>query len=135
MILIAVIAWAFFTILGKKLIVKYGALATTTGMMICGTGMFFPFGLYFSATFPFTDVDAADWIGILYLSLGTSVVGYLLWYYALSRIDTAKVAVFSNGQPIVATILAMIFLDYTITGEFVVGGLMTIAGVILTQLG
>ncbi|MBI4427761.1 MAG: DMT family transporter [Ignavibacteriales bacterium] len=135
MILIAVIAWAFFTILGKKLIVTYGALSTTTGMMICGTGLFLPFGIYFSAAFPFSELNAGDWMGIVYLSLGTSVLGYLLWYYALSRIDTAKVAVFSNGQPIVATILAMIFLDYTITGEFVVGCLMTIAGVSLSQLG
>ena len=58
-----------------------------------------------------------------------------MWYYALSRIDTAKVAVFSNGQPIVATILSVIFLDYAITGDFVIGGLMTLVGVILTQLG
>ncbi|HLF20048.1 MAG TPA: EamA family transporter [Bacteroidota bacterium] len=135
MILTAVIAWAFFTILGKKLIIKYGALRTTTGMMVCGTAIFFPFGVYFSAGFPISQLNSGDWMGILYLSLGTSVLGYLMWYYALSRIDTAKVAVFSNGQPIVATILSMIFLDYAITGDFVIGGLMTIAGVILTQLG
>ena len=135
MVLVAVIAWAFFTILGKKLILKYGALRTTTGMMICGTGLFLPFGTYFSFGFPFGEMNAGDWMGILYLSLGTSVLGYLLWYYALSRIETSKVAVFSNGQPIVATILSMIFLGYTVTGSFVIGGVMTIVGVILTQLG
>ncbi len=135
MILVAVVAWAFFTILGKKLIVKYGALSTTTGMMVCGTGLFFPFGLYFSVGFPFSELNAGDWIGIIYLSLGTSVLGYLLWYYALSRIETSKVAVFSNGQPIVATILSIAFLDYVITGDFVVGSVLTIVGVILTQLG
>jgi drug/metabolite transporter (DMT)-like permease len=135
LILVAVIAWAFFTILGKKLIIKYGALSTTTGMMVCGTALFFPFGAYSSVGFSFGQLNGGDWLGIMYLSLGTSVLGYLLWYYALSRIDTAKVAVFSNGQPIVATILSMVFLDYTITGSFVVGGVLTIVGVILTQLG
>jgi drug/metabolite transporter (DMT)-like permease len=83
---------------------------------------------------PIHDISATDWIGILYLGIGTSIVGYVLWYYAIGRIDVSKVAVFANGQPILATVLAMVFLDYVITGNFVVGGIMTLAGVILTQL-
>ena len=54
---------------------------------------------------------------------------------ALKRIDASKLAVFSNGQPIVAAILSVIFFEYTITGNFVAGAIITIAGVILTQLG
>lgn len=80
-------------------------------------------------------VNAAHWAGILYLGVGTSIFGYMLWYYALGRIEASKLAVFANGQPIVATLLALIFLDYTITSTFLFGGIVTIAGVILTQLG
>lgn len=47
----------------------------------------------------------------------------------------AVVAVFANSQPIFAAILATIFLDYSISTNFVVGGLMTITGVLITQLG
>ena len=135
MVLVAVVAWAFFTILGKEMILKYGALQTTTAMMLAGTALFFPVGLYFSFDFPFSLLRAAHWSGVLYLGFGTSVLGYLLWYYALGRIETAKVAVFANGQPIVATLLSLVFLDYTITGSFVIGGIITIAGVVITQLG
>lgn len=56
----------------------------------------------------------------------------MLWNYALGHIEASKLAVFANGQPIVATLLALVFLDYTITGAFVVGGIITIAGVVLT---
>lgn len=135
MVLIAVIAWALFTILGKTMILKYGALQTTTAMMLAGTLAFLPFGLFFSLDFPFSELNGAEWAGVLYLALGTSVLGYLLWYHALGRIDTAKVAVFTNGQPIIATILSFVFLTYSITGNFIIGGVMTIIGVVLTQLG
>ena len=135
MILIAVIAWGLFTVLGKPMILKYGALKTTAAMMVAGTAIFFPFGVVNSLSFRFSALTSLHWAGILYLSLGTSVAGYLLWYHALGRIDASKIAVFSNGQPIIATILALIFLEYTITGSFVVGGFITIAGILLTQLG
>lgn len=134
LILIAVLAWSVFTVLGKPMIAKYGALQTTTAMMIAGALIYFPYGLAHSLDFPFSQLTALHWTGILYLSLGTSVIGYLLWYHALGRIEAGKAAVFSNGQPIFATILALIFLDYTITGSFVVGGAITIAGIIITQL-
>jgi len=134
MILVAVLSWSVFTVLGKPMIVKYGALQTTTAMMIAGAVIYFPYGLAHSLDFPFSQLTVLHWTGILYLSLGTSVLGYLLWYHALGRIEAGKAAVFSNGQPIFATILALIFLEYTITGSFIVGGTITIAGIIITQL-
>jgi len=133
-IFVAVIAWGLFTVLGRPLILKYGALKITCLAMLAGTAMYFPVGVVGAIINPIHDISATDWIGILYLGIGTSIVGYVLWYYAIGRIDVSKVAVFANGQPILATVLAMVFLDYVITGNFVVGGIMTLAGVILTQL-
>lgn len=133
-IMIAVTAWAIFTIVGKPLILKYGALRTTAISAICGALMFAPFGLASTLSFSFSGLSMFDWAGIAYLGVGTSIAGYVLWYYALGRIEASKVAVFANGQPIFATILSIMFLDYTMTSGFVVGGIITIAGVIITQL-
>jgi len=134
-ILIGVVAWALFTILGKPMVVKYGALLTMTIAMGFGTIAFLPFGVLSASSFPFAKLGWSSWAGILYLGVGTSIVGYFLWYYALGRIEASKVAVFANGQPVLATILSLIFLDYSLTGSFVVGGTIAIAGVILTQRG
>lgn len=133
-IMIAVIAWAIFTIVGRPLILKYGALRTTAISAICGALMFAPFGLVGTLSFSFSGLSVLDWAGIAYLGVGTSVVGYVLWYYALGRIEASKVAVFANGQPIFATILSIMFLDYTMTSGFILGGVITITGVIITQL-
>ncbi|NUN69619.1 MAG: DMT family transporter [Bacteroidetes bacterium] len=133
MIFIAVIAWALFAIQGKILVKKYGAFHITVLSMIGGAVMFLPVGLTQIALSGFPEISMGDWGGILYLSLGTSVVSYMLWFYALGRMDTSKVAVFANAQPILTTILAVLLLDQPVTAAFLVGGGITIAGVLLTQ--
>jgi drug/metabolite transporter (DMT)-like permease len=134
MILIAVIGWTLFTVMGKKMLVKYGSLTTTTGMMICGAVMIAPFGIVSAAGVHFGEISGLDWGGVLYLSLGTSILGYLLWYHALSRIEASKVAVFTNIQPVFATILSLIFLNYSITPAFVIGSTITICAIYITQV-
>jgi drug/metabolite transporter (DMT)-like permease len=133
MIFFAVISWAFFAIQGKQLVKKYGAFHITALSMIGGAFMFMPIGLFYLASFGMPTISTPNWWGILYLSLFTSVVSYILWFYALGRMDTTKVAVFANAQPILTTILAVLFLDQPITIAFLVGGTITIAGVLITQ--
>lgn len=133
-IALAVTAWALFTILGKPMVIKYGALKTTSLAAILGGFLLLPFGGYAASQFQFGSLTRLDWIGIFYLGIGTSIIGYLLWYYALRRIEASKLAVFANGQPLVAAILSLIFLDYTVTGAFLIGGTITVAGVVLTQM-
>ena len=133
-ILTAVIAWALFTILGKGMVLRYGALQATAAANFAGLGLLLPFGVVASWRFPFASLPAQDWLGVVYLGVGTSIIGYLLWYYALRRIDASQLAVFSNGQPIMATVFSVIFLNYAITPAFVLGGMVTIAGVVLAQL-
>jgi drug/metabolite transporter (DMT)-like permease len=134
LILIAVIGWTLFTVLGKKMLVKYGTLRTTTAMMFCGALFISPLGLASTLTFRFAEISAWHWGGVLYLSIGTSILGYLLWYHALSRIEASKVAVFTNIQPVFATILSLIFLNYSITPAFVMGSIITICAIYITQV-
>lgn len=134
-ILVGVIAWTLSMVLGKPLILKYGALRTTTAMMVFGALLFAPFGLLSTLTFPLEKLAPVHWGGVLYLAIGTSILGYLLWYHALGRIEAGKVAVFANVQPVIAALLALVFLDYTITTSFVMGSILTISGIAVTQRG
>ena len=70
---------------------------------------------------------------ILYLAVLTSVVAYLLWYYALSKTEASKVAIFSNLQPAATAVAAWLILGEALHWELLVGGVLIIAGVRLTQ--
>jgi drug/metabolite transporter (DMT)-like permease len=135
MLIGAVFSWTLYTVLGKKLIMKYGAFKTSSATMILGSVIFLPLGMFGVANFDFSYLSTVDVGGILYLGLGTSILGYGLWYYALGKIDTSKVAIFTNLQPVITTILAVVLLGQTITPIFVIGGVIAICGVVLTQFG
>jgi len=134
LIFIAVMAWATFTTLGRKLVVKHGAVNSTVYTALIGTIFFAPVGITSSVGYNYLTLSGGQWMQVLYLSLGTSIGGYILWYYALGKIEASKVAVFTNGQPVVTAILAYIFLDQGITVPFALGALVTIGGVLITQM-
>ena len=76
----------------------------------------------------------AAWLGLAYLILVTSVIAYLIWYWALAHLPAARVAIFSNLQPLATAVLAHLFLGEHVTPQFVGGSLVVISGVILAQL-
>ena len=140
LVFFASLSWAFYTIMGRRFIVKYGAFYATALTMFSGFAMYLP--VYFVSQLFFTpvetslaDISPSLWLQLFYIGVITSGVGYGLWYYALSRIEASKVAVFNNCQPIMTTVLAIVFLSQTPTPIFLVGGTIAIIGVILTQKG
>jgi len=132
---IAVIAWALYTIHGQPLIQKYGAFEASAVTMILGTFMFVPIGIVGVVEYDYSTLTISHWGGLLYLSLGTSILAYFLWYYALGKIEASKVAIFTNLQPILTTVLAVFLLGQTITPAFLIGGSLALLGVVLTQFG
>ena len=106
----AVIAWTLYSVLGRPMILKYGAFTTSSLTMIIGAVIFLPFGVFGAARFDYTTLHLAHWGGLLYLALGTSIISYYLWYYALARLEASRVAIFINLQPILTTILAVVLL-------------------------
>src|SRR5438445_12222265 len=78
--------------------------------------------------------STAAWWGVAYLILMTSVVAYLLWYWALAHLPAARVAVFTNLQPLATAVLAHFFLREHITPQFVGGAAVVISGVVMAQL-
>src|SRR5229473_2251633 len=68
------------------------------------------------------------------LLLVTSVVAYLLWYWTLAHLPAARVAVFTNLQPLATAVLAHFFLGEHVTPQFVGGALVVISGMVLAQL-
>ena len=137
LLLIAVIAWSIFTAEGRELVAQFGALPTIAWTLIAGTVLFLPLGLG-SLLVEENRADLARasreaWWGVAYLIVVTSVVAYLLWYWALKHLAAARVAVFSNLQPLTTALLAHFFLAEKITVRFVLGACVVIAGVLLAQ--
>ena len=137
LLLVAVIAWAVYTAEGRDVVSTYGALPTIAWTLIGGTILYLPLGIGSlvpqSARAALAHASPQAWWGIAYLMVMTSVVAYLLWYWALKHLAAARVAVFSNLQPLATAFLAHVFLGEHVTVAFLLGAVVVIAGVLLTQ--
>ncbi|HEU4333003.1 MAG TPA: DMT family transporter [Candidatus Eisenbacteria bacterium] len=129
LILVAVVGWALYTVLSKPLLARYDAMAVTTGAIVSGTVMSLPALLIPGAIPPLGSIAPPVWAAILYLAIGTSVIAYPLWLYALRHLDAAKVAIASNTQPIITGVLSWIFFRERFTAVFLVGAFLIMAGV------
>jgi len=138
LLLVAVIAWAVYTAEGRALVTQHGPVPMIAWTLIGGTLLYLPIGLA-SLSMPgavqrIAQASAGAWVGVAYLIAVTSVVAYLLWYWALGHLPAARVAVFSNLQPLATAVLAHFFLGEHLTPQFVGGALVVIGGVVLAQL-
>jgi len=132
-ILVAVIAWSYYSIWGKPLAQKYGALRVTAYALACGSAVFFPFGLYRAISFDYSGVTLGACLSILYVALGVSIVAYVLWYWLLKYMETTRIAVFHNIQPVIAAIAASIFLNEPIGWSLMIGGAIVLTGIFITE--
>ncbi|MEO6939432.1 MAG: EamA family transporter [Candidatus Kapaibacterium sp.] len=135
LVLIAVIAWSLFTFLGQPLVRKYGALRVTGLNMIIGTLIYLPFALTLFDTQSIPAINTLHWEEILYLGIIASVINYLLWFYALGKLETTKVAIFQNLQPVMTVIMALILGKAFLTTQLLAGGSLAMFGVLLVQFG
>ena len=131
----ASIAWALYTVIGKNMTQKYGSIFSTSITMILGFLLYAIIYLFIPNKANPLTFSLPNWFEIIYLGTFTSGVGYILWYYALKKIQASKISVFNNLQPVFTTILAILFFQQHLTVYFLTGGALVLIGVIITQKG
>jgi drug/metabolite transporter (DMT)-like permease len=134
--LCASMSWAFFTVFGRRMSIKLGAVYATGLSMLIGTIVYLPlYAVLPVAHVPPSVLSADQWGGLLYLGVVTSGFGFGLWYYLLTKMEASKVAVFNNLQPVFTTVMSFVLMGIVPTPFFVVGGCVVLLGVFLTQRG
>jgi drug/metabolite transporter (DMT)-like permease len=78
-------------------------------------------------------VRLSGWLALLYASVVSMGIAYLFWYRGLRVLGPTRTAVYSNLQPIIALIVAWVFLNETPTAFQGVGAATIVAGVFLTR--
>lgn len=135
LVMIAVLAWAGYSVLGRPLAQKRGVMNVTASASIIGTAVFFPFGLYFAYQFDYSCVTAIGWGGVAYTAVLTSVVAYTIWYWAIKRTAPSRVAIFMNLQPVTTAIMAYFLFGERLSAGSILSGIVILMGVYITQRG
>ena len=72
-----------------------------------------------------------EYLGLLFLGLVPTILGHNSIYYAVKFVSPTIVAAFPLGEPIIATILAYFIFNEQISLNVVIGGSITIIGLVL----
>jgi len=131
----AVIAWALYAVGGKAYAATYGGLAAGSLTLVAGTIACAPVGLAFFHWSRLPQLSGAGLASLAYLIVVTSTVAWLIYYWALGRAEASRVAVWSNLQPVLTALLAWAMYGEVLTGPFLAGGAMVVAGVVMTERG
>jgi drug/metabolite transporter (DMT)-like permease len=129
----AVVAWAFYAVGGKAYAARYGGLVTGSATLVAGTLLCAPVGAVFLHVQRFARMTPAGLVALGYLVVVTSVVAWLIYYWALGRAEASRVAVWSNLQPVLTALLAWAMYGESLTAPFVGGGALVVAGVVLAE--
>src|SRR6201995_534076 len=105
---IAAFATSFYFVFQKPLLAHPRAAGSRVASIFAGTLGLVPFGLGLPSKI--AEVPAAQLWSVAYLGVGPTIIGYLLWNFALSRAPASKVSSFLYIQPLVASAIAWLWL-------------------------
>lgn len=134
------IAYALYTVLLRKFVATSRADSTHTplsSLSILGWVSFF--GWIFLIPFSFLETPwnytwgPVSWLGILYLALLSTVVGYFFYVEGVSRIGAGRAAVFGNLVPVFGVITSALLLGENISPWHGLSFLLILTGVVLVN--
>lgn len=124
----AIFVWGFYTIIARRL--KVPPIAATAVQVVIATVTLAPFALALNVQFP--DTAAEGW-SMAYIALFPSLGSYLLWNLALKTTPPGTAGNYLNLM-VVFTAVITVALGTPLTLVQVLGGLMVVAGVLLTGI-
>ena len=78
--------------------------------------------------------DERGWLALAYTIFIGGIVGFGLWFWLIARCSMSRVAPFGLLLPVFALISSVLFLGDRITPNLIIGGLLAISGVAITQV-
>jgi drug/metabolite transporter (DMT)-like permease len=131
LVLAAAMCQALQFLLQKPLLRTYGALPVTAYFIWCGTLLLLPFLPAAIGSLP--SANNAAIASVVYLALGPAAISYVAWSYVLSRLPVSRAASYLYLVPLVASLIAWLWLDEMPALSTVIGGTAALFGVILVN--
>jgi drug/metabolite transporter (DMT)-like permease len=129
----AVISWALYTIIGRKVLSGLSPLAATNYAALWGTLML---GIVAAPDVGDLRASQFDWrmiLSLLYLGvLGTAVA--FVWYYtSIKRLGASVASIFNNLVPVFGVAIAVLVLAEPLLPSMLIGGAIAICGVMMVS--
>jgi drug/metabolite transporter (DMT)-like permease len=129
LILVAAVATSLYFIVSKPPLRRYSGLEFASYAIWAGTVPMLVFAPTLAEQFAVAQPSST--LAVIYLGVFPGAIAYVLWSQALSRMPASSLSAFLYFQPVNAALVAWIWLGEIPALLTVVGGVISIAGVVL----
>jgi drug/metabolite transporter (DMT)-like permease len=132
LLILAGLAYAAYSLFGRGVLTRHPAITVTAWSIAWGVAAMLPLAaLEWSAGVELR-LNGPAILGVLYLAVLITALGYLGWNWALERVPAPRAAIFLNIQPLVGALLGVYYLGEPLTAFTVAGGVLILIGLTLT---
>lgn len=133
LLFLAVFSWSVYLAFAQKMIYKYGALKTQTVSFVIGIILYIPIFLFDVKNLSFEKVNLWTVIGFIHLTVLVAFGSYFLYNYSVKIIKTSTLTTMTNTSPVITIIFSWLLLNEKLSYFFIIGAVITMFGVFLTQ--
>ena len=135
LILGCVLSWMAYTLTGKAVMGRLSPLVSSTYGCLAGTVLLAGPAVASGALGQFAQMGLPALASLVYLGVLGTAVGFCWYYDGVLAIGPARAGVFINLVPVSAIILGAAILKEPIALSVLLGGLLVVGGVLITNRG
>jgi drug/metabolite transporter (DMT)-like permease len=132
-VIVSAMCWATGSIYGLRSPVPKSSIQTSGMQMFSGGLVLFLVSLLSGemSKFNIGTVSANSWLGLVYLIVFGSLIGFTAYSWLLKNAQPAMVATYAYVNPIIAVFLGWLIADESFTGQMLVGAGVIVGSVVL----
>lgn len=131
--LVNTISWAFYTVIIKRMLERYHPVTVMKWTFLFGMITNIPVGYHQWSTMDWTSISFKAWLGIGFVVIFATYLGYLLITFGLRRLSPTIVSTYTYTQPVIAAYLASVLGQDHIDLVMIISAVLIFAGVFVVS--
>ena len=133
LVLLATLCWSTYTLLTRPMMRHYSSAAVTGFSTSMGTIPLILLAVPFWINLKWQAVPPLAWMAVIVSGIFGIALAYFFWNFCVSRLGSARTALYSNLTPPIALFTAWFLLGETLSPQQWGGAVLALIGVILAR--